>query len=91
MKPAFFFFSHLRGLKSSVTAGEDPPFLLVLMRPARTLPGSLSPLSEQDLEIKSCRILALYFFFFHLLFFQLALRNNAYLSPPAAFKELCQA
>lgn len=63
MKPAFFFFfSHLRGLKSSVTAGEDPPFLLVLMRPARTLPGSLSPLSEQDLEIKSRRILALYFF-----------------------------
>lgn len=73
------FFFCLRGLRSSVTAGEDLPFLLVLMRPARTLPGFLSQLSEQDLEIKSHRVLGLSFFLFFssFCFFQMALRNNA--------------
>lgn len=49
----FFFSLCLRWLRSSVTAGEAPPFVLVLMRPARTPLGFLSLLSEQDLEIES--------------------------------------
>lgn len=64
MKLAPFFFSlRLRGLRSSVTAGEAPPFLLVLMRPARTPLGFLSPLSEQDLGIESLIFLPFFFFF----------------------------
>lgn len=78
---SFFFALRLRGLRSSVTAGEALPFLLVLMRPTRTPLGFLSPLSEQDLEIKTLIFLPFSF--------QMMLRNNAHLTPPAVFKEFC--
>lgn len=69
----------LRGLRSSVTAGEAPPFQLVLMRPARTLCGFSSLLSEQDLERLSHIEVWLFFFFFF--FFEVKLHKNMSAKP----------